>query len=108
MSKPGDRTWYEVRTARGNDEYARKVMDNGTLKTFCVGSSEILTALNQQAGSISISRERADSIVELLGETEHSHRDKDSCDYNECEKPGEECMWCAEARPIIAELEDKT
>lgn len=35
-------------------------------------------------------------------EVMRSHRDPHSSAYNECEKPGEECMWCATTRAALA------
>ena len=37
--------------------------------------------------------------VEMLQEVYDSHRDKESCDYNECEI--DECLWCHEAGKVI-------
>lgn len=41
------------------------------------------------------------TVIPLLKETRDNHRDKDSPDYNECDKPNEQCMWCALAEEII-------
>src|SRR5262245_45838730 len=32
--------------------------------------------------------------IECLKEVRESHRDPMSSDYNQCEKPTEECAWC--------------
>ena len=34
-----------------------------------------------------------------------AHRDHYSNDYNECEKPDEECLWCAEAEIGMAAID---
>lgn len=39
--------------------------------------------------------------VKLLGEVVGSHADPKSFDYNDCDKPGDECQWCFEAKQII-------
>ena len=33
-------------------------------------------------------------LIPLVEEVRANHRDPQSGEYNECEKPGEECMWC--------------
>lgn len=45
--------------------------------------------------------------ISLLNEVISSHRDPEDFDYNECDKPGEECVWCADAKKAIASLNRK-
>ncbi len=45
-----------------------------------------------------------DLIQELLQEVVDGHSDPDSPDYNECDKPGEMCMWCDNALKAIDEI----
>ena len=44
------------------------------------------------------------SVSQLLRDVMQSHRDKDSCDYNECEKSP--CYWCDCAEKALANLDD--
>lgn len=39
-------------------------------------------------------REVAERLAPLVKEVCTSHRDWDSSDYNECDKPGEQCHFC--------------
>jgi hypothetical protein len=39
--------------------------------------------------------------TERLQEIVNAHSDPDDPGYNECDKPGEQCMWCEEAVAII-------
>ena len=43
-------------------------------------------------------------IIELLQEVIDDHSDPDEPGYNECEKPGEMCQWCEEAKYAIKSL----
>ena len=62
----------------------------------------ILLALNQhQAGS------NGNLAINSIKEVMLGHRDPDSSNYNECEKAGEECMWCVDAEKAISELTDQ-
>lgn len=42
-----------------------------------------------------------DLIEGLLNEVMSNHCDPDSESYNECEKEGEQCQWCADAEKSI-------
>jgi len=46
-------------------------------------------------------RESLALAIENLEDVFSAHRDPESRDYNECEKPGDECQWCADARKGI-------
>jgi uncharacterized coiled-coil DUF342 family protein len=52
-------------------------------------------------------REALRKAVELLDEVIRLHRDPDAAEYNECDKEGEECLWCVDAKKIRAILEAK-
>lgn len=45
--------------------------------------------------------ERLDKAKDLLAEIRASHRDPEAHEYNECEKPGEQCWWCEQAEWVI-------
>jgi hypothetical protein len=45
-----------------------------------------------------------EAIIELLDEVMGWHADPDSPDYNECDKPGEACSWCCQAKDTLKEL----
>lgn len=45
---------------------------------------------------------------QCLKEVMALHRDPGSSEYNECEKDGQECYWCANAKKAIEELHDMT
>lgn len=45
------------------------------------------------------------STYSLLSEVISAHSDPESCDYNECDIPSEECMWCTEAKKVLQKLE---
>ncbi len=47
------------------------------------------------------------TAIELLTEIIINHADPDCAEYNECDKPHEECMWCGNAKEWIkkAQLE---
>ena len=46
----------------------------------------------------------ADNVIDLLQEVIYQHADPKGADYNECDKPENECLWCQEAKNAIAEL----
>ena len=46
-----------------------------------------------------------EEIVRLLEERMDWHKDKDSCDYNECEK--DPCQWCYEAKVVVDRIKMK-
>lgn len=37
----------------------------------------------------------------LIQDVVNQHSDKDSCQYNGCDVPGEECQWCVTAKTIL-------
>lgn len=44
----------------------------------------------------------ADKAISLLEEIIFNHADPESADYNECDKEGEQCLWCDHAKKWIA------
>ena len=46
--------------------------------------------------------------VQCLQEIIREHADPDSNEYNECDKPEEECMWCDHAKKTIEILTRET
>lgn len=44
------------------------------------------------------------SAISQLEEVMRWHRDPASNDYNECEKPGEECAWCEDSKASISAI----
>lgn len=43
-------------------------------------------------------------IADLLSEIIDAHADPDSPDYNVCDKAGEDCIWCSDAKTVLKEL----
>jgi len=60
---------------------------------------DVLDALNAHDAS-----KGNELAIECLREIMRSHRDPNSDIYNECDEPGEECLWCANAEKAIASL----
>lgn len=54
------------------------------------------------ASEIGCWRRIADEALRLLSEVTSSHRDKESCDYNACEKPDEACAFCEQVAEIVS------
>jgi len=48
-----------------------------------------------------------EKLIPLVEEVMLNHRDPQSVEYNECEKPGEECMWCDLAQKAIDAAREK-
>jgi hypothetical protein len=54
-----------------------------------------------KAAPTSPSNEINTEIIDLLVDIMHCHRDADSGAYNDCDKPGEQCQWCARAEKVV-------
>ena len=95
-----------ARTLRERDE-ARLALQNA-LHLFLSGcTTHADPALDDLEGCILCVRAERDEAREalrkadsLLQEVMYAHRNKDDAAYNECEKAGEECEWCAEAKAV--------
>jgi hypothetical protein len=52
--------------------------------------------------ALAASEARAEALEPYIQEIWFEHRDHDGPGYNECDKPGEECAWCAGTRAALA------
>lgn len=83
---------------------------NGEYKSLSMNEQiELQQQLEQAQARIATDKKQIVDAAELLRETFDAHADRDSGDYNECEKGM--CQWCEEAKVVIdyAEfIKDKT
>jgi hypothetical protein len=54
------------------------------------------------ASALAASEARVEALEPYIQEIWFEHRDHDGPGYNECDKPGEECAWCAGTRAALA------
>lgn len=62
----------------------------------------MLASLRRELAAANALLER---YVPLIVEVMFAHRDQQSGEYNECDKPGEECLWCTEAAALLADIQ---
>lgn len=83
---------------RNPDQAIRWTAWQGAGRDLATAMSEhgpaLLSALSALRSSLAASEERLRKGEEIVHDVWAAHRDPESTNYNECEKPGEECMWC--------------
>lgn len=71
------------------------------LAEFCFQQHQALSSTPQQFRKEWCKRSVLEKFIEPVEEVVRIHADPDSPDYNECDKPGEQCHWCDLAKEAL-------
>ena len=94
----------DLHSRHGHDEVSKctvcvsKTAESTIAKHFQPYQDRIAELEAAQEGKVLVPTK----ITELLQEVIGQHCDPDDHFYNECETPDTECMWCFEAKKVIA------